>query len=111
MIAKHARLVVGRLAESDLTNLAVWTAENFGTRQAEVYVDALLAAIDELVLDPFIARSKARDELAPGMRSLHMAKRGRRGRHLILYLVNERSITIVRILHDSMELARHMPQD
>jgi plasmid stabilization system protein ParE len=38
-----------------------------------------------------------------------MAKPGRRGRHLVLYVEGPGSLTILRILHDSMELSRHLP--
>lgn len=108
MSRRKPRIVLGKLAEADLVNVAVWTAENFGAKQADAYVDAILDTIDELSAgEP--ARSKARDEIAPGIRTLHMAKPGRRGRHLLVYLVADDVLTIVRILHDSMEVSRHLP--
>jgi plasmid stabilization system protein ParE len=39
-----------------------------------------------------------------------MAKRGRRGRHLLVYKADNDRLTIVRILHDSMEVWRHLPE-
>jgi len=42
------------------------------------------------------------------MRPLHVARRGRRGRHFIVYrCIDGETIDVIRILHDSMELARH----
>lgn len=108
MSSKKTKIVLGQLAEDDLTNIASWTAENFGARQADVYIDAILDTIDELSSEE-PNRSKPRDEIGPGLRTLHMAKRGRRGRHLLLYSANQDAITIVRILHDSMELSPHLP--
>ena len=103
------RLVLSAAAEADLANIAAWTAETFGARQAEVYADALLDCVDELTANPFLERSRARDEIAPGLRSLHMSKSGRRGRHFILYRAEDGALTIVRILHESMEMERHLP--
>jgi toxin ParE1/3/4 len=55
--------------------------------------------------------SLARDEVAPGLRSLHAARRGRRGRHVVLDRVaGGNTIEVVRILHDAMDLPRHLPR-
>ena len=109
MSRKSWRLVLSAAAEADLANIAAWTAETFGVRQADVYVDALLDCVEELAANPFIERSRPRDEIAPGLRSLHMTKPRRRGRHFILYRAEDDVLTIVRILHDSMEMTRHLP--
>jgi len=45
------------------------------------------------------------------MRTLHMRKRGRRGRHFLLHSETEDEVKIQRVLHDSMELSRHLPRD
>lgn len=108
MSRRKPRIVLGKLAEDDLASIAIWSAENFGAKQAEAYVDAILDTVDELSAgEP--TRSKARDEIAPGIRTLHMTKPGRRGRHLLVYTVSDDLLTIVRILHDSMEVSRHLP--
>lgn len=109
MSSRKIRVILGKLAEDDLANIAGWTAENFGARQADAYIEAILDTIDELSGDDPPIRSKARDEIAPGVRTLHMAKAGRRGRHLLVYTISADAITIVRILHDSMEVWRHLP--
>lgn len=102
-------IVLSPLAEDDLSGIATWTAANFGARQATVYVEAITTTIEELADHETHPRSRQRDEIAPGIRSLHMAKPGRRGRHLVLYVEGPGSLTILRILHDSMELSRHLP--
>lgn len=108
MTTEKWRIVLGRSAEDDFSNIAAWTSENFGVRQAEAYVDAMLDAIDELSANPLHARSKARDEIGPGIRTLHMSKRGRRGRHLLLYRTDDETLVVLRILHDSMEISSHL---
>ena len=97
-------------AELDFANILKWTAENFGARQSRVYRDTLVQAIGELTDGPDVAGSKARDEIVPGLRTLHVARRGRRGSHFLMYrAAPKRTIEIVRILHDRMDLQRHVP--
>ena len=104
------RIRLGAVAELDLANILKWTTENFGARQARLYRTTLVHAIGELVNGPDIAGSKARDEIMPGLRTLHIARHGRHGRHLLLYRVaNGRVIEIGRILHDRMDLEGHLP--
>lgn len=98
-------------AQGDLDNIAAWTTENFGPSQAESYIEAILDTIDELTAQNSPSRSLARDEVAKGMRTLHKRKRGRRGRHFLLYSETEDEVKIQRVLHDSMELSRHLPRE
>ncbi|WP_315811442.1 type II toxin-antitoxin system RelE/ParE family toxin [Bradyrhizobium sp. SZCCHNR2028] len=104
------RVRLSAVAELDFANILKWTVENFGRRQAEVYRDTLLRAIGELAYGPDVAGSRARDEIMHGVRTLHVARHGRAGRHLLLYRVGGRGIIeIGRILHDRMDLPRHSP--
>jgi len=77
-----------------------------------MYRRTLVAALTSLHDGPYLPDSAARDEIQPGLRSLHVARRGRRGRHFVLYRTDDvGTIEIVRILHDTMDLARHLPPD
>ena len=110
MVERKWRVRLGVAAELDFANILKWTAENFGARQSRLYRDTLVQAIGELANGPDVAGSKARDEIKRGLRTLHIARRGRRGRHFLLYRVAAgRIIEIGRILHDSMDLQRHLP--
>ncbi len=110
MVGPRWRVRLGAVAEVDFANILKWTTENFGPRQAGIYRDTLLRAIGELASGPEVAGSRARDEIMLGVRTLHVARHGRRGRHFILYRVVEgRVIEIGRILHDQMDLRRHLP--
>ena len=110
MIARTWRVRLGALAEDDFTGILAWTADNFGQRQARIYRDTLLLAIGELARGPDVVGSQSRDEIMPGLRTLHIARHGRRGRHFLLYRAAEgRIIEIGRILHDRMDLQRHLP--
>lgn len=97
-------------AQTDLDTIAAWTAEKFGASQAENDIEAILDTIAELTAQS-PSRSIARDEIAKGMASLHMRKRGRRGRHFLVYSETSDEVNIHRILHDRMELSRHIPRE
>ena len=110
MVERKWRVRLGAAAELDFANILKWTTENFGARQSRLYQDTLVQAIGELANGPNVAGSKARDEIMRGLRTLHVARHGRRGRHLILYRAAPgRIIEIGRILHDRMDLQRHLP--
>jgi len=109
MADQRWRVRLGAAAEVDFANILKWTTENFGARQSRVDRDTLVQAIGELADGPN-AGSKARDEIMPGLRTLHVARRSRRGSHFLMYRVAPNStIEIVRILHDRMDLWRHVP--
>ncbi len=70
--------------------------------------DRQTALVEELVRSG--RYQSANDVLRDGLRSLHVARRGRRGRHFIMYRASaDDTIEVVRILHDGMDLAAHVP--
>lgn len=102
---------LGSDAGRDLVRIVRRTRETFGLRQAEVYAETLRAALTALEDGPDIAGSKARDDVQPGFRTLHVARGRRRGRHFVMYRVGAGMIDVLRILHDAMDLARHVPKE
>jgi toxin ParE1/3/4 len=99
-------------ADSDFGDIVAFTAEKFGARQAVTYQRTLKLALNALVAGPEVRGSSRRDDISIGLRTLHVARKGRRGRHLILYRASpERIIIVLRILHDAMDLARHVPSE
>jgi toxin ParE1/3/4 len=43
---------------------------------------------------------------------MHLGRRGKPARHLFLYRIRDgRFVDIARLLHDSMEIERHIPAD
>ena len=101
-------------AAADYQNILDWTAERFGEAQVSAYADNINNAIDALRAGPKWAGLRSREELGPGLHSLHIARRGRQARHLLLLRVaeheNEMLIEVLRILHDSMDIVRHIPR-
>lgn len=106
----HAwRVRLTRQAESDFLDISKWTTETFGPRQSALYVETLTLAIEALHAGPGILGAKTRDEIAPGVRTLHVARQGRKGRHFVVFRATEgQTIDVLRLLHDSMDLARHV---
>ena len=68
---------LGREAETDYADIARWTAQNFGPRQAEIYAETLSLAIDTLIDGPDVSGVKARDEIEAGIHTPHVARQGR----------------------------------
>ncbi len=102
-------------AEVDFEAILLWTLEQFGDAQARAYADILSAAVQALIAGPEQPGIKARPEIGRDLYTLHVARYGRRGRHFVLFRADagsaDRQIEILRILHDSMDLARHVPGD
>jgi toxin ParE1/3/4 len=97
-------------AERDFASIFVWTAERFGIAQARRYRALIHSAIRALETGPDPLGSKARNDILPDLRSFHVAREGQQARHFLLYRPNGDWIDILRILHDSMEIARHLPK-
>jgi toxin ParE1/3/4 len=101
---------LGRQAELDYVEILQWTTRFFGKTQAKTYAKTVSLAIKALRAGPEIPGASARDEIAPGIRTLHVARLGRKGRHFVVFRVSsEQAIDILRLLHDSMDLTRHVP--
>ena len=97
-------------ADRDLDD-ALWASiQSFGATQARLYEALILDALGDLGAGPSTPRSRVRDDIAPGHRSLHVARRGRHGSHVLVYRVGRPGvIEVVRILHERMDIARHLP--
>ena len=109
----HIRLAA--TAESDLRNILRWTARRFGPAQARIYGETVTRAIRALADGPHVAGARQRDDIAPGLMTLHVARGGRKGRHFVLYRTSQSTktstIEVLRLLHDSMDLVRHVGAD
>ena len=100
-------------AEADFRQILRWTVENFGSVQARAYADTLSSALKALNAGPDIIGVKERPEIGFQIRTLHVARNGRKGRHFIMFRVADtpgsKVIDVLRLLHDRMELERHLP--
>jgi len=88
-----------------------WTRANFGDRRAAAYDATLKALISTFSTGPEPLGFKLRDDIGADLRTLHVRAIGHRGRHFVLYRTQGCEIQVIRLLHDSMDLARHVPPE
>lgn len=86
------------------------SARDFGFLQAEIYAQTLALAIDAFRDDgPETIGARERPEIRHGIFTLHVARRKRNASHFLVFqTVTPRTVEILRILHDRMDLARHL---
>lgn len=103
------RIALARRDEQDYASILAYTQQIFGARQATLYDDVLFNALSALLDGPNVPGSVAREDILPGIRTLHVARGGAHARHFILYRANPpQTIEVLRILHDAMDLAQHL---
>ncbi len=102
-------------AEADFRQILRWTVDNFGSAQARAYADTLSSALKALNAGTSVIGVKERPEIGSNIWTLHVARNGRKGRHFIMFQVagaqDRKVIDVLRLLHDSMDLERHLPQN
>ena len=90
-------------ALADLRDIARYTRETWGQRQARLYREEIELGIRKLALSPGMGRVRA--DVAPSVRSFPIA------RHVAFYVEGEGGITVLRLLHPSMDVARAFSED
>jgi toxin ParE1/3/4 len=111
---------VSAAAAQDITQLLAYTQDRFGDTARRCYEALLVAALRDIASDPERLGSVARPELGTDIRSYHLRHSTRRARtlngvvrqprHFLLYRTTRPDlIGIGRVLHDGMELERHLP--
>nr|WP_295775542.1 type II toxin-antitoxin system RelE/ParE family toxin [Rhodoferax sp.] len=101
------------VSERDYQEVLKRSAQDFGTLQAEMYAETIELAIDALRENGTKTIGvKEREEIGPGIFTLHAARLKRKASHFLVFrALKPRTIEILRILHERMDLARHVPQD
>lgn len=104
-----------RLAEAagqDYQAILRWTVENFGRAQARTYAKTLNSALQDLAQGPDVIGARPREDIGPDIHTLHVARHGRKGRHFVVFRISPSPdaliIEVLRLLHDSMDLPRHL---
>lgn len=110
------------LARADIVGILEWTHTQFGELARLRYERLLVIALRELAAEPERTGSVVRPELGANVRSYHLRHSRdrarhesgvvRRPRHLLLYRFTRSGlIGVGRVLHDAMEIERHLPAD
>ncbi|UOA33888.1 hypothetical protein DSM110093_03723 (plasmid) [Sulfitobacter sp. DSM 110093] len=92
-----------RRAEASLTELAIWTVETFGLRQAELYEVELLNRCERILNDQ--AHSRSCVALVGDGEDLRFM---RAGEYFLVFLDRSEEVIIVDILHSRSDLPRHV---
>lgn len=96
-----SRYVLSPAARTDLEEIWDYTCDRWGVDQAEKYVREIQRAIERVVDNPGIGW--ACDEVRPGYRK-HAV-----GTHTLYYrIASVDMIDVVRILHQRMDIDRHL---
>jgi toxin ParE1/3/4 len=97
-------------ADQDVADILAWTEAHFGRQQAGDYLELITAAVESLLQGPESIGNQRRDDILPGLRLIHVGRGSRRGRHYLVFTVDADNLTIdvLRVLHDSMDLPRHV---
>jgi toxin ParE1/3/4 len=91
--------------EVDLISIYLWTADTFGKNQADEYIDTISSTIEALEIGPDIQGSKPRYDIGTGIRLLHVQRKGKKGRHFVMFkAMDDQTILVIRLLHDSANL-------
>ena len=92
-----------RRAEASLVEIAKWTIEKFGIRQAELYENEVLTRCQAILNGQAHSRSCA--VLIDDAADLRFA---RAGEHFLVFLDQPDEVIIVDILHSRSDLPRHI---
>ncbi len=87
-----------RRAFADLHEIATSTKKAWGAERARLYREELELSIQKLALSPGTGRS--REDVAPSAPLFSVA------RHVAFYVQCEEGITVLRLLHPSMDIGR-----
>jgi len=102
-------VLLGQQAEQDYVEILQWTVKSFSEDQANNYAETIALAIESLEGGTDILGARVREDIQPGIRTLHVARQGRAGRHFVVFRAAVSGIDVLRLLHDSMDLPRHLP--
>ena len=99
-------------AQRDFDKLYLWTLERFGADQAGAYRRLVLDSLRSLEGGPAIVGVKDHAGIPEHLRTLHVTRKGKRGRHVIVFDASMSGrIQVLRILHDAMDFPRHLADD
>ncbi|HKA01642.1 MAG TPA: type II toxin-antitoxin system RelE/ParE family toxin [Candidatus Solibacter sp.] len=108
-------------ASDDIAELLDWTIDQFGPRAETRYRQLVIQAIRDIGSDPMRAESQARPDISNRVRTYHLKFSRQRARtvfgivanprHLLVYRIEPARVVVLRVLHDSREVHRHVSDD
>jgi toxin ParE1/3/4 len=101
----------------DIEETVSWSEQQFGALAADRYGLLIRQALSDILEEPTRPGAKARADLAPHAYIYHLlfsrervaGERVKAPRHLVLYRQIDNKVEFARLLHDSRDLAQHLP--
>lgn len=87
-------------ARQDIEEIWDYTVEHWGQRQAEIYLRLIRTAAEAIASDP--KRGRTCDDVRPGYRRYEV------GSHVLFYRMATKHVIVIRILHQRMDVERHI---
>ena len=114
--------VISPAAERDIRTILAWTHEQFGESGRVRYESLLIQGIQDVVESPNRTGTQARPDIVATAKTYHLFfSRDRvnsaeghvhRPRHFLLFRLSENGqVEIGRVLHDQVDLLRHLPDE
>lgn len=94
--------IFSRIALNDLEDIWDYTARAWSVQQANKYYNEIIETVERICLNPSIGRSI--QEVKKG--HLRMNTKA----HMIIYKTNAKNVHIDRILHQRMDIDKHLGQ-
>ena len=118
-MAKRTTALYLPALRQDIQSTVVWSENQFGPAAADRYGELIRKALRDLLESPVRLGAKARPALGANAYVYHLmysrdrvsGERVKAPRHFILYRYADDRIEFARLLHDSRDLARHLPTD
>lgn len=106
-------------AQSDIAAILDWMEAEFGTEARNRYQSLIATAIRDVASSENQVGYTPRPELGDGVFSWHLSQsraespggRVRRPRHFLVCLRDDGTLVVGRVLHDAMDLRRHVDRE
>ncbi len=95
-------LKVSPQAETDLTDIWVYSCEAWGIEQADNYLEQLAAGMEQLTLHPQLGLDYS--HVLPSYRRLQIE------RHCVFYQVKNTTVVVIRVLHQEMDAPERLTE-
>lgn len=114
-----AKYRISHDAQADIVDILRFTHNRFGDAARRRYQALIGAALEAVATDPQQVGSISREELGAGLRSIHLVTAARCPTSVgcsaqalrLLPGCDRPGARVVRVLHDSMELERHLARN
>jgi toxin ParE1/3/4 len=94
------QFVLSPRAQKDIDGIWDYTAKRWDTEQANRYIQNLRSAVETVAADP--RRGRSLEDIRQDYFKFVA------GSHLLIYRVTPSRVEIVRVLHQRMDIARHL---